>query len=218
MIRLLAFGFGPFPDFPASPAQEVLATLQSEAWAPPQTCLKMVVAPCRWSGAVEWLHRAVQEETPDALVLIGVRPNGRAIAAVDAAVNRAEPAADQAGMYWPGRTLAPGGPERLKATLAPEPLAAAMGEGGAPAEVAREGGGYVFNRCFYAALSAPRAPPAGMILLPLPIETARACSVASIATLNRVQLVGAVQRGLAQAALLAQAQLASERSERAPSR
>lgn len=171
MIRVLAVGFAPEPGRTASAAQQALAVLRVEGWAPSGSVLRTLTAPCAWWGAADAISEAAG--TADVVVLFAAAP-GHAVIVQKYARNEADPdRADALGLRWPGAVLAPGSPHVLPASLRADALAAAIRFSGLDATAAAEGCRYVANRTFYELRAQIPTKKIGLVLLPLSLEAGR---------------------------------------------
>jgi pyrrolidone-carboxylate peptidase len=206
MIRVLTVAFAPAPGRRASVAQQALAVLKVEAWAPRGTAVQFMTAPCAWWGAADAIFEAAQ--SADAVVLLG---------ATDAATaqtpryarNEADPSrADALGLRWPGGVLAPGAPLVMRTTLPALGLAQALTFAGLPTEAPPEACRFTPNRCLFdLTLRAPEKP-SGLILLPMTLEAGRQEGLAGRTT--RLDVLAGVRAALTFAAAAAEVAHASE--------
>lgn len=199
MIRVLVVGFGPYPGVPANPSQEVVEALAAAHLAEPGLAIAPLVVPCAWWRGAEAVVTAARRLRPAAIVLIGHAPGEHRLIVAATAVNAASAGRDALGSAWPGPSLAPGGPARLRVTLPAKALRAAIEAAGVPAAVGADGGDFVWNRALWASISAMAAPMAGLICAPTPIESARARGACGPASLNRGQLMAGIEAALRQA-------------------
>lgn len=171
MKRLLAVAFAPAPGRRASAAQQALAVLGVERWAPPGVELLFLTAPWSWWTGTDLVLEAA--DAADAVLLLSAAPGDIAEVA-DLALNAADGQRDGLGLAWAGRILAPGGPDHLEATLPAAGLTRALNAAGLATTLRGTCGAGPDNRCLYALLDAAPERPAGLIRLPTSLEAARA--------------------------------------------
>ncbi len=194
MVNVLGVAFERRNGEVGSSAHQAFALLDSEQWQPMAGTFRMLVAPCRWWGAAEFVLEHAADT--DAIVLFGARQGRRTATVARFARNLANRKIDNAGYKWPGAVLAPGQPSALPATLSSERLARAMELAGLPARTAH-GDRYVYNHCFYRLLST-EAPPTALVRLPMSLETGRC--VGERGFVNRMQIVAGVAAAISFAA------------------
>jgi hypothetical protein len=198
MIRVLAVAFAPEPGRRASAAQQAMAVLRVEHWAPRGCDLRFLTAPWGWWGTTELIAGAARGV--DAVVLFG--PTDHLDARVARyPVNEADPELiDAMGLRWPGRVLAPGAPPLLPTAVRADALAAALEMAGLAA-VADASSRCVANRvCFDLLIERPDRPTAP-VLLPLSLEAARGDRASGP---NRLDLICGMQAALTFAAAAAE--------------
>jgi pyrrolidone-carboxylate peptidase len=202
MPRLLATAFSAANGSTPSSALDALATLQAEGWQPPAGTVHFGVARPIWHGA---LTPAQDSAGPiDQVLLLATAMQAAALAAVATAINAADRGlADAVGQRWAGSQIAPGGRGRLATTLPAKGLAQAItSASGAAAHVAEDAGTGTVNRALYGLLAQRQALAVGLVLVPLPVETARVWGRPALTSLNRADVLEAVRAALAHAAAI----------------
>lgn len=202
MERIALVALGPGPDPSARSAVELLFTLQAERWAPEGAELCFVFAPYRWWEGPRQAMLALEQLQPSAALLLACDPDAEDVRVAAYACNVAAPEPDAVGQVWPGRSLYPGADAALPVTLDPQRLLEALHAVGAPAQLSRNAGLSVANRCLFALLM-QGAAPVGCLRLPLTRETARTWGRPSPSAVNRACLLEAGQAAIAVAAAAA---------------
>lgn len=200
MPRLLATAFSAATGGIPSSALDALATLQAEGWQPPTGAVQYGVARPIWHGA---LTPALSSAGPiDQVLLLATAVQAAALAAVALAINAADRGLEDAvGQRWAGAQIAPGGRARLATTLSAKGLAQAItGASGAAAHVAEDAGTGTVNRALYGLLAQRQALAVGLVLVPLPVETARVWGRPALTSLNRADVLEAVRAAVTYAA------------------
>jgi len=196
VTSLLAIAFAPEPGRRTSAAQQALAVLRVEGWAPTGARVRFLDAPCAWWGATEAIAEAARGA--DAVVLFGAADGAEAVAPRYAR-NEADPArVDVDGRRWPGAVLAPGGPSVLATSLPAAGLARALSFAGLPAEAPAQACRFVPNRCLFALGQKLPALTAGLVLLPLSLEARR--QEGRTGGPNRLEILAGVRAALTYAA------------------
>ncbi len=204
---MLAVAFAPPAWAASSAALEALELLKREHWRPIGAEVEYLAAPlCWWRAAELVLERS---RANDAVILFGARRGLGAMKIARFARNEAAPLADDYGQTWPGRLLDPIGPAVRAPSLDARRLERALALTGARVRSDADGDGYIYNRCFYALLAAPNAPPAALMRLPISVESGRREGVA--AQLNRIEIAAGVAAALAFAAAAGEAALQARR-------
>lgn len=192
MINLLAVAFEPPPWLKASAAQQALAVFEQEQWSPEGAALRMIVAPCRWWGAVEAIEPAMRGM--DAIVLLGAQRSEPHASVIARAHNLADPHVPDAQTYlWPGQQISPRSVSVLHGGLEGEGLAEAMAAAGLSATPSVRDD-YVYNRAFYTLRLRQPNVAMSLVRLPLSIESARA--EGRVGAFNRLQIVEGLRAGL----------------------
>lgn len=210
MVRVLAIAFAPEPGRRASVAQQALAVLKVEGWAPQGAAVRFMTAPCAWWGAADVIVEAAQ--SANAVILLGAT-EAETAQAPRYARNEADPnRADALGLRWPGGVLAPGAPLVLRTTLPAIGLAQALTFAGLPTEAPAEACRFTANRCLFdLALRAPETP-SGLVLLPMTFEAGRQEGLPGRAT--RLDVLAGVRASLTFAAAAAEVALSSGAANR----
>ncbi len=158
--KLLATGFGPFPNAPENPSEALVRALADEA---PESLgaatFRAVVLPTDYRKSWAALRRLYGSYDPDVVVHFGLSRRAEAIH-VERTARRACAAdrPDAAGFAPRSGFARRSGPERLGSTLAPEALVDALNAAGFPAAVSEDAGSYVCEATLYRSL---HALPAG---------------------------------------------------------
>lgn len=161
---LLLTGFGPYPGAPDNPTQALVGHLAQTA--APGVRIATAVLPTLWCGAAQALDQAIQREQPGAILMFGFAPHAQSLEVETVAHNRALPGlTDWMGQSWPGRRLAPQGPDALDVPLAGLVSRALIASGFA-VRASEDAGGYVCNRALWAALYRTAPAPTGFIHIP----------------------------------------------------
>lgn len=201
MVKVLGVAFSRPPGVSSSAAHQAFELLMRENWELDGAALSLIVAPCRWWGAVEMIEAAA--EGMDAIVLFGSRGPKQKAHVARYGRNEARRRMDEAGLRWPGHELAPRAAFVIPATLSADRMAQALQLAGLPAKTVIRGDRYIYNHCFYRLLARSAAPQVALVRLPMSLEAARADG--RIGYVNRMQVVAGVASALAFAAAAADA-------------
>jgi pyroglutamyl-peptidase len=166
---VLLTGFEPFGGDELNPSWEVALRLAGERIGG-----RIVVAerlPCTFAGSLPALHRALHRHQPALVLALGLAASRSAIGIERVAINLIDARiADNAGHQPIDEPVLALGAPALFTRLPVKAIAAALQEGGYPAEVSLSAGSYVCNQVFYALMHRLAETPSvrgGFIHLPL---------------------------------------------------
>lgn len=171
-MKLLLTAFEPFGGEARNASRDALALLPEEIAG---VRIARRVLPVVFGGAAEALRRAVEEETPDAVLCLGQAAGRAALTPERAAINlRDARIPDNAGRQPVDEPIVPDGPAAYFATLPVKAMVGAIRAAGLPAELSNTAGTFVCNEVMYALLHllARRYPGVrgGFLHLPRPEE------------------------------------------------
>jgi pyroglutamyl-peptidase len=137
-VNVLVTGFEPWAEHDANPSQRIAEHFDG------------VVLPVSYARAAAALRAAIDERDPDLVIAFGLAEKRETIAVERYAHNLDEAdTADNDAAKGSGAEIDPAGPLALRSTLPVDAIVAALKEGGIPAEVSRDAGGFLCNHVFY---------------------------------------------------------------------
>ncbi|MFO0827551.1 MAG: pyroglutamyl-peptidase I [Phycisphaerales bacterium] len=176
-LRVLLTGFEPFDGSSVNPSAEVVAALANEPLD--GASVVPLVLPVVGGVATRRLLRAIDAESPDAVIMLGESSRAAAITLERVAVNlRDYRIADNAGAVVRDQPVVRGGPAAYFSALPVRDLLEAVTAEGIACDLSLSAGSFLCNEVMYAALhdAATRAPrrPTGFVHLPrLPRQVGR---------------------------------------------
>ncbi len=149
-------GFGPFLDHAHNPSDALARALDGRRalGVELRACSPL---PVEHGRAAAWALAAARRHGADAIVAFGLAAGTPHVRVERRGRNRAtSPHADVAGRVAAGRSVVPGAPSALAATLPDAPLRAALAAAGIASSPSEDAGGYVCNDLFFRLLQARR--------------------------------------------------------------
>lgn len=183
-IRILVTGFGPFPGVPFNASSALVAHLAETGL--PRTAgasLHTAILPTDWRQAEAEVEALIRTVRPDVILHFGVARRARGFEVETRAFNERRASPDQSGRLPGGRSVKPGAPPVLAATLPCAQLVRSLRLARLPAMLSRDAGRYLCNATLYRSLlharSASGAPLVGFIHIPAlaltPADSAGPC-------------------------------------------
>ena len=168
-MKILLTAFNPFGGESVNPAELAAARVQF-----PGHTLKKLTIPTEYARCETVLSAALDEFSPDILLMIGQAGGRAAVTPERVAINVDDSgAADNAGEVRKNQPIAPDGPAAYFATLPIHRIADAIKAAGIPAAISNSAGTFVCNHLMYTALSQVKAPAiAGFVHVPFLPEQA----------------------------------------------
>lgn len=177
---MLVTGFEPYGNTPTNPAQLTAQRLDGEVIGGAEVVGR--VAPSLWFRCVESVVAAIDELSPDVVIMLGEFP-GRAMITVERIAQNLNDSArygigDNDGLVLEDDWTVPGGPAGVYTTVPIRAMVLAMREAGVPADISDAPGTLMCNHLMYGVLHHLQASGstvrAGWIHLPaLPEVAAR---------------------------------------------
>ncbi len=166
-MRIMFTAFKPFGGASWNASEEIINAL-------PETHVRCklikVVLPVRYKDAFTTLKRHMDEQRPDAILMMGEARGRKRLSIEQIAVNLNDARRpDEAGVIKSGETIDPDGPDGIFTTLPVDAILEALASSGIPYERSLSAGGYVCNDLFYRALRHADVP-AGFIHIPVAHE------------------------------------------------
>jgi len=154
MSKVLVTGFGPYADTPTNPAQRAAEAVDGNVIAGASVVARIV--PGAYFESIEATVHAVEEESPDLLIMLG-EFGGRAMITVERLAQNLNDCArygvaDTAGKVLGGEPTAPDGPVAYWATTPNRAMVVAMRRAGVPADLSDAAGTFVCNHLMYGML------------------------------------------------------------------
>ncbi|WAJ30086.1 pyroglutamyl-peptidase I family protein [Antarcticirhabdus aurantiaca] len=148
MRTILLCGFAAFPGAPQNPTARLARQLDG-AMIRHDVCVRGRVLPVEWDGSWPALKRAIEDESPAAVLLFGLHVRAERLRLELVARNRRELGrADAAGAFPAGPAVGDG-PDELATRLPLAACAAALREAGVSFEWSRNAGAYLCNDTLY---------------------------------------------------------------------
>lgn len=152
---VLLTGFGPFPGIPVNASGDLVRRIVRTARRRyPASRFAVAVLPTQWTRAqnrIEALHR---RHRPALALHFGVASGTDGIRLETEARNFCRSSVDAAGALPPAPVLCADGPSERPATINISAIADALREGGWPASISHDAGGYLCNAVLYHSLAA----------------------------------------------------------------
>lgn len=170
-MTILVTGFNPFGGAEVNPSWEAVRRLPEKIGG---AQIVKVLLPTEFRRAEQRLLEAMVENSPDAVISVGVAGGKGEIYVERVAVNlRDARIPDNVGFQPQDEPVAEDGPTAYFATLPVKAMVSAMKEAGVPAAVSNSAGTFVCNDVMYTALHQGKVPMAGFIHVPqLPPQAA----------------------------------------------
>ncbi len=154
MPKVLVTGFGPYADTPVNPAQLTAEAVDGRTIAGASVVSRIV--PGAYFESIEATVRAVEDEQPDLLIMLG-EFGGRAVITVERLAQNVNDCArygvaDTAGKVLGGGPTAAEGPVAYWATTPNRAMVVAMRRAGIPADLSDAAGTFVCNHLMYGML------------------------------------------------------------------
>lgn len=154
MSKVLVTGFGPYAMSPVNPAQLTAEALDGRVIADAKLVSRIV--PGAYFESIAATVRAVEEEQPDLLIMLG-EFGGRSMITVERLAQNVNDCArygvaDTAGKVLGGEPTAPEGPVAYWATTPNRAMVLAMRRAGIPADLSDAAGTFVCNHLMYGML------------------------------------------------------------------
>ncbi len=178
MKRILLTGFEPFGGDAINPSWQVAQALNGRVVAGAEVHAR--VLPCVFGrgrgGALQALHRAIQDVQPQLVLCLGLAANRGAMSLERVAINVDDARIpDNAGAQPVDRPIVAKGPAAYFSSLPIKAMAAAIAAQGLAAEVSQTAGTFVCNHVFYDLMhrfAGQRAVRGGFMHLPATAEMA----------------------------------------------
>ena len=152
---VLLTGFGPFPGIPVNASGDLVRRIvRTGRRRYPAVRFAVAVLPTQWTRAqsrIEALHR---RHRPTLALHFGVASGTDGIRLETEAQNFCRASVDAAGARPPAPVLCADGPSERHATIDISAIADALREGGWPASISHDAGGYICNAVLYHSLAA----------------------------------------------------------------
>jgi pyroglutamyl-peptidase len=171
---VLLTGFGPFGSTTRNPSELVVRELDGAEIA--GRAVRGLVLPVSAVRAPALLEQAIDEDTPELVLLLGVAVGRSGLSVERIAVNVLDfPEPDNDGELPVDVPVVAGGPAAYFSTVKPRAIGAAWQAAGIPGYISDTAGTYLCNQTLYTALhkTSDRRLPVGFLHLPtLPEEAA----------------------------------------------
>ncbi|MGM0922431.1 MAG: pyroglutamyl-peptidase I [Bacillota bacterium] len=168
MKKVLLTGFEPFLHYTINPTAEIVKHLHGQSIGQFEVCGK--VLPVQFSKTWEQCYVHIEEEKPDAVLMLGLAAGRYKITPERVAINCADGEKDNEGIIKQDEWIQSDGPDAYFSTLPIRTFVNVMQEKGLPAEISNTAGTYLCNYIMYQTLhyfkKADRDIPAGFIHLP----------------------------------------------------
>lgn len=156
---ILITGFGPFPGVEVNISLALAAEAARALEAPRNTAeAHAVLLPTDWIEGPAVLRRALDELSPQCLLLFGVSRKARCVVVETLARNEMR-AADASGRLPTADVIAPDGSRYQHSRWPARRLVRMIREAGIPAIRSRNAGSYLCNRVLYEALAGAKSQP-----------------------------------------------------------
>lgn len=154
MQRVLVTGFEPYGDTPVNPAQLTAERLDAATIAGAEVVGR--VAPSLWFRCIESVTVAIEELSPEVVIMLGEFP-GRAMITVERIAQNLNDSArygvaDNDGVVLEDDWTVTGGPVAVYATLPIRAMVLAMRRAGIPADISDAPGTLMCNHLMYGVL------------------------------------------------------------------
>lgn len=154
MPKVLVTGFGPYADTPTNPAQRAAEAVDGSVIAGASVVARIV--PGAYFDSIDATVQAVEEESPELLIMLG-EFGGRAMITVERLAQNLNDCArygvaDTAGKVLSGEPTAVDGPVAYWATTPNRAMVMAMRRAGVPADLSDAAGTFVCNHLMYGML------------------------------------------------------------------
>lgn len=168
-MRILLTAFDPFGGEAVNPAQLAVREVQFDGHT-----LQKLTIPTEYARCETVLSAALDEFSPDILLMIGQAGGRAAVTPERVAINVDDSsAADNAGEVRQNQPISPDGPAAYFATLPLHRIVDAIKAAGIPAAISNSAGTFVCNHLMYTALSRVKPPAiAGFVHVPFLPEQA----------------------------------------------
>ncbi|WP_332645892.1 pyroglutamyl-peptidase I [Lysinibacillus sp. 54212] len=171
MKKVLLTGFEPFLQFPKNPTEEVVKALDGKGIGNYMVVSR--VLPVTFQQAGDLLLQLIEDEKPDAIVLLGLAAGRSKITPERIAINVKDGEKDNNGIAFEDDPIEMNGEDGYFSTLPIRDMVRSLKAAGYPAEVSNSAGTYVCNYIMYNALHhLDRQIPAGFIHIPASHELA----------------------------------------------
>ncbi|MGP4072120.1 pyroglutamyl-peptidase I [Piscibacillus sp. B03] len=150
MKKILLTGFEPFLDFKTNPTMEVAKYLDGKTINNYEVTSRVFSVDFNQSGR-EMLN-AIEEESPDVVVALGLAGNRRHITPERIAINCNDGPKDNRGYKPNGEKVFEDGPDAYFSTLPIYEMVDSMKRNGYPASISNSAGTYLCNNVMYHAL------------------------------------------------------------------
>lgn len=175
MPKLLLTGFEPFLQFPVNPTEKIVQELDEDEIG--GISIVGLVLPVDFEEASGILHRWMEEEQPDAIIMLGLAAGRSHITPERIAINinDAGKEPDNHGRMPVDRPIRPNGPDGLFSTLPIRAIVDTLQANGYPASISNTAGTYLCNHVMYEAILhqrefMDREVPTGFIHIPFSHE------------------------------------------------
>jgi pyroglutamyl-peptidase len=181
--RLLVTGFGPFPGMPRNPSADIARQVAaSPRWRRLDVGVQCLILPTTYAAIDEQLAPALDRETPDAVLMIGVAGRATRVRIECRAANRASHLLADAAGRVPSRITLDDGALTRTLRMSPAPVSAVLGRHALPCCISQDAGRYLCNACYYRALGHPC--PVLFLHIPKPPRRRPRTSINQIARLS----------------------------------
>ncbi|MCH9734352.1 MAG: pyroglutamyl-peptidase I [Actinomycetia bacterium] len=154
MSKVLVTGFGPYANTPTNPAQRAAEAVDGSVIAGASVVSRIV--PGAYFESIAATVQAVEEESPDLLIMLG-EFGGRTMITVERLAQNVNDCArygvaDTAGKVLGGEPTVPDGPVAYWSTTPNRAMVVAMRRAGVPADLSDAAGTFVCNHLMYGML------------------------------------------------------------------
>ena len=161
---ILVTAFEPFDGEKLNPTENVLHCLPDAA---EEFTIRKLLLPVEFRRSLELAVAAVDELSPDAVIMLGQAGGRSAVTPESTARNEMNARIPDNAGYRPEHIpVAKGGPQALYSTLPLEAINQALNDRGIPCEISDDAGTYVCNALMFAMLHQTKDIPCGFIHVP----------------------------------------------------
>ncbi len=174
MKKILVTGFEPFLDYPVNPTMQVVELLDGKTIGEYTICGKIL--PVDFGQSAEMLVAYIEQETPDAVLSLGLAGGRSKMTPERVALNVKDGEPDNAGHRPVDEPIEPDGPPAYFSTLPIRQMVERLKQENLPADISNTAGLYLCNNVMYAGLhwAAGHKPnmPSGFLHIPASFELA----------------------------------------------
>ena len=174
-MKILISAFPTFSNLEKNPSEELLKVLKSKTHE-----LVKVLIPVEWDTAFAVLDRKINEENPDAIIMLGAAGRDKFSFENVAKNYRKLDSIDNQGNHPDTEEIVENGPKELHATLNPRNFLGAFNAINIPSEISSDAGSYLCNETFYKCLYYHSNTPSIFIHIPTKIDLDKALKYGSV--------------------------------------